>query len=206
MMLMCGQSNPVWHYWAGIYPGKVGVLVGPSYHRKLKMRPWMPYALDNDAWLAYRDKKEWGEALWVEMLQWARMTGQSPLWVLVPDVVANREATLENWEKYAPVAAKFGWPLAFAVQDGMTPDDVPHEAQVIFVGGSDSFKYPTLPLWTSRFSHVHVGRVNEVHRLLTCERLGVASADGSGWFRDTRRMGDLGNWVRGEIQPHPELL
>ncbi len=205
MMLMCGQSNPVWHYWAGIHPGRVGVLVGPSYHRKLKMRKWMPFALDNDAFISFTSGQPWNVALWREMLQWARMTGQKPLWTLVPDVVADREATLKNWTRYAPEAASFGWPLAFAVQDGMTPADVPSDADVIFVGGSDGFKYRTLPIWTDEFEDVHVGRVNEVYRLQTCQRLRVKSADGSGWFKDTRRMSDLERWMNDETEEHPEL-
>ena len=57
--------------------------------------------------------------------------GLSPRWVLVPDVVADREATLAKWEQYAPVAVRYGWPLAIAVQDGMTPADIPAGAEVI---------------------------------------------------------------------------
>lgn len=204
MMLMCGQSNPVWHYWAGIYPGRVGVLVGPSYWRKLKMRKWMPFALDNDAFIAYSRKQSWNHPAWSEMLQWAKMTGQKPLWVLVPDVVANRQETLSNWKKYAPEAAGYGWPLAFAVQDGMTPGDVPSDAAVVFVGGTTEWKWRSIPMWTKHFSRVHVGRVNEVYALQICERNGVESADGSGWFKDTRRMAALEAWMSG-IPETPEF-
>lgn len=206
MMLMCGQSNPVWHYWAGVYPGRVGVLVGPSYFKKLKMREWMPYALDNDAYSSFSNRTEWSEAAWKKMLQWARMTGQDPKWVLVPDAVADRAGTLKKWDRYAPELDEFGWPLAFAVQDGMRPSDVPAEAEVVFVGGSDDFKYRSLPMWTSRFERVHVGRVNEVHRLQTCQRLNVESVDGSGWFRDTRRLEQLTLWMRSQLQEHPMLF
>ena len=206
MMLMCGQSNPVWHYWAGIHPGKVGVLVGPSYHKKLKMRKWMPFALDNDAFIAFSKKTTWDVFKWREMLQWAKMVGQSPLWCLVPDVVANKEKTIQNWKSYSGEAADFGWPLAFAVQDGMTHKDVPKDADVIFVGGSDSFKYRSLPMWTEHFQRIHVGRVNEVAALQICERLGAESADGSGWFKDTRRMEALEAWMENKIQLTPNLI
>lgn len=206
MMLMCGQSNPVWHYWAGIYPGRVGVLVGPSYWRKLKMRKWMPYALDNDAYIAFSQKKEWSAPAWREMLQWAMMTGFKPIWCLVPDVVANRQATLDNWKIYALEASKYGWSLAFAVQDGMTPKDVPNEADVVFVGGTDAFKFRSLPIWVEHFQRVHVGRVNSIRDLEICDRLGAESVDGSGWFRDTSRMAALELWMANELEAEPSML
>lgn len=200
-MLMCGQSNQVWHYYAGRYPGKVGMLLGPSYFAKQAIRKWMPYALDNDAFTAWRNKTQWDKQAWEAMLQRAKLTGIAPLWVLVPDVVADRQATLESWERYAPIASKYGWPLAFAVQDGMTLSDVPHDAQVVFVGGTTEWKWRTLPMWAESGRRVHVGRVNELHRLWTCERLGVESVDGSGWFRgtDQGRQGRLIElWINGE--------
>jgi len=165
----------------------------------------MPYALDNDAFIAWSQKKEWNASAWREMLKWAKMTGMDPLWCLVPDVVANREATLANWKQYSPEAEKYKWPLAFAVQDGMTPQDVPANAAVIFVGGSDAFKFRSLPMWCKCFPRVHVGRVNEVKVLQICERLGAESADGSGWFRDTRRMPLLESWMDKTFLETPEL-
>ena len=60
--------------------------------------------------------------------------GGAPAWVLVPDKVGDRQATIELWEAWAPrVRAWYGWPLAFAVQDGMIARDVPSAAQVVFV-------------------------------------------------------------------------
>lgn len=191
MMMMAGQSNPIWHYAAGKWPGKVGLLLGPSYFKKQALRPWLPYALDNDAYTAWQKKKEWSEPAWLEMLQWARMTGYKPLWTVVPDVVANRRATLDNWIRYAPIVDEIGWPKAFAVQDGMTPDDVPGTAEIVFVGGSNSFKWRTLQLWTDNFKRVHVGRVNNIEKVWQCQDLGVESVDGTGWFRDPSREDKL---------------
>lgn len=100
-MLLCGQVNRVWHYWAGKYPGSVGVLIGPSYGRRVPVDKWMPFVLDNDAFKAWRDGTPWSLSAWREMLNWIRMTGQKPLWAAVPDVVTNREATIENWSIYS---------------------------------------------------------------------------------------------------------
>lgn len=201
MVMPANHSSSTIHYLAGKYPGRFGWLVGPTARFKTRLRSWMPYALDNDAYSAWTQKTKWDVEAWRSLLKWAKASGQAPLWVLVPDVVANREGTLDNWDLYASEAASFGWPLAFAVQDGMTPGDVPSNADVIFVGGTTEWKYAYLDLFTTRFKRVHVGRVNELRRLWTCQDLGVESVDGTGWFRDGqdgRRIDALHSWLADE--------
>ncbi len=189
MMLICGNSNAIWYHWSGKYfnQNKVGVLITPSYGKRVSVRSWMPFCLDNGAFTAWRDKKPWDAGEWREMLAWIRMTGLKPLWAAVPDVVADRKATLESWNLYADEIISLGWPAAFCVQDGMTPDDVPAVASVVFVGGSDRWKFPNLEMWTDRFPRVHCARVNAPEMFEACERLGCESIDGTGWFRDPSR-------------------
>ena len=197
MKMLCGQSNPLWHYAAGRHPGKVGLLVGPSYFKKQTIRPWLPYVLDNDAFTL---RENWDEAAWLRMLQWAKMQAHKADWVLVPDVVGDREGTLARWDQYAPTAAECKRPLAFAVQDGMTPDDVPNDARVVFVGGSTEFKWRTVEMWATHFPRVHVGRVNNIDRVWQCEDLGIESVDGTGWFKDPTRedkLPALESWLAG---------
>lgn len=196
------------HYWAGAFRGRIGWLVGPTGLPKTKLRPWMPFALDNDAFSAWSEEKEWDEAAWVAMMDSVRYSGFKPLWTLVPDVVADRVKTLQKWDLHAPTAAKYGWPLAFAVQDGMTPDDVPDEAEVIFVGGGTRWKWRFLPMWMKMGRRVHVGRVNELQKLIICENLGVESVDGTGWFRGTdggRQAQGLQRWIEGIENDQIEL-
>lgn len=190
-MLVCGQVNRIWHYWAGRHPGSVGVLIGPSYMHRVPIDKWMPFVLDNDAFTAWRDKKPWDKQAWEAMLKRVKMTRLEPLWAAVPDVVADREATMANWPIYAPTVKKLGWPTAFCVQDGMTPDDVPSDADVVFVGGSDGWKFPNLKMWTNHFPRVHCARVNAPEMIEACERLGCESVDGTGWFRDPSRPDKL---------------
>jgi hypothetical protein len=127
----------------------------------------------------------------------------APRWVLVPDVVADRDATLRKWDKYSQIAQQFGWPLAMAVQDGMTPEDLPDEC-VVFVGGTTKWKWDTVEMWASTNRRVHVGRVNEVEKLILCEKLGVESVDGTGWMRGTgggRQARALAEWLeQGKIR------
>jgi hypothetical protein len=191
MMLICGQVNRVWHYWAGRHPDSVGVLISPSYMNRVPIDQWMPFALDNDAFTCWRDKKPWNEKLWHDMLAFAAMRGHAPMWVAVPDVVTDRKATLESWKRHKDTVLKRGWKPAFCVQDGMTPEDVPAEASVVFVGGSDTWKLRHLHLWTENFPRVHCARINAVADIETCERMGCESVDGTGWFRDPSRKDKL---------------
>ncbi len=204
MMLIMGQSNRIWHYWSGKYPGSVGVLTAPSYGTKVPLDPWMPFVLDNDAFTCWRDSKPWDESAWREMLVRVRLTGLKPLWAAIPDVVANREATIKNWPRYAPVIEDLGWPKAFCVQDGMMPYDVPEDADVIFVGGTDGWKFPNLEMWTANFPRVHCARVTSQEMIEACDRLGCESIDGTGWFRAPDRPDHL-PMLKRFIEGHREL-
>lgn len=166
-------------YLAGRYPGRIGWLIGPSHWRE--PREWLPYALDNGRYAASQGK-EWSEALFLKMCEKASKS-YSPLWVVVPDVVGDRNSTLREWDKWASRLEQFGWPLAMAVQDGMTPDDVPQEAAVVFVGGTTTWKRRTLANWCKVFPRVHAGRIHNEKWLWRCHELGVESCDGTGWFK-----------------------
>lgn len=208
MMLICGQSNRIWHYWCGRYPGSVGVLIAPSYGSKVPIDKWMPFALDNDAFTAWRDKKPWDEVAWVKMLAQVRMKCLKPMWVAVPDVVGDRQGTLDSWDKYADLVPA-GWPKAFCVQDGMKPEDVPKQADVIFVGGTDGWKFPNLEVWTKNFPRVHCARVTSQEMIEACERLGCESIDGTGWFQAPDRADHLPmleRFIQGHRNGTPSFL
>jgi len=187
MMLLNGNTNRIWNFWCGRYPGKIGMLLSPSYYRRIPLDKWMPFALDNGAYSAWRDNKKWDESAWIEMLQHVKMSGLRPMWAAVPDAVGDRGRTLENWDKYNGEIKRFGWPLAFCAQDGMGVEDVPRDANVIFVGGTDRWKLPNLSVWTKHFPRVHCARINGVKKIEACERLGCESVDGTAWFREPSR-------------------
>lgn len=208
MVMPGNNSSRILHYWAGKYPGKVGWLISPPAS-KCKLSKWLPFALDNGAFGCWKNGVPFDAPAWRQLLQWVRLHRREPLWALVPDAVGDRLGTLRNWQIYSPEVAALGWHLAFAVQDGMTPADVPDSARVIFVGGTTEWKWRTLELWAKSFPHVHVGRVNSFHRLLKCEKLGIDSVDGTGWFRsseDGPRARDLERWLEGVRQEEPPML
>jgi hypothetical protein len=184
MVMPANNSSPVVHYWAGKYPSKIGWLCGPSSIGKTKLRNWIPFALDNDAFSAWDKGVEWSERAYFSMLDHVAKLRANPIWALVPDVVADKQATIKKWHDYAPRVRKYGWPLAFAAQDGMTPADVPVDADVVFIGGTTDWKWKTFPAFTDAFPRVHIGRVNSIDKLWLCEDFGVESVDGTGWFRD----------------------
>lgn len=188
------------------YPDKIGWLQSPSSWKNPPNHVW--YALDNDAFGAFKNGTIWDEAAWIEMLQKASEVDHPPLWAIVPDVVGDLEATIRNYSKYEGAVDSYGFTKAFAVQDGMAPSDVPSSASVVFVGGTTEWKWRNLTMWTDNFPRVHVGRVR-MTKLMRCLQLGVESCDGTGWFRESqngRPARFLKAYLSGELQQHPELF
>lgn len=182
-MIVMPSNNSAMHlgWLAGRYPGRIGWLLSPKGWRR--PHHWMTYALDNAAFVAWVKNQPWDEAEYLALLQKAKNAPNGPAWVIVPDVVADRDGTLERWHLWAPRLAEYGWPLAFAVQDGMTQADVPSDASIVFVGGTTEWKWSTIKYWCEHNRRVHVGRVNGYGGLWKCHDAGAESCDGTGWFR-----------------------
>lgn len=170
-------------YLAGRFPGMVGWLVSPEGWRiPPTYLPNFPYALDNGVYGAWQNGREWEPGPLMKVLADVRMMKQKPLWLVCPDWVGDRDRTITLWREWSP-QLRGHCPLAFAVQDGMAPSDVPDDANVVFVGGSTRWKWDTVAMWARNFPRVHVGRVNSPARLRQCADLGVESTDGTGWMR-----------------------
>lgn len=169
------------------FPGKVGLLLSPGgFTDPLQL----PYALDNGRFAVWSAGREWSVKSFREFLDRVAALPRTPLWVAVPDVVADREATLGQWPLWARRLEVYGWPLAVVVQNGMTTDDVrgldPAPA-VVFVGGTTDWKWRSLPEWCRHFPRVHVGRVNGYMPLWSCKWAGAESCDGTGWWHEEQR-------------------
>ena len=195
------------HYLQGRYGG-LGLLLPP--HGLNGVFPHLPYALDNGAFSSWKNEEPWMEEKFRKALVYCYEAPRQPRWVVVPDVVTDAEATFRMWDEWAPIVSEKGFSLAFAVQDGMTPEMVNRsnvDPEVIFVGGSTEFKWSTLAAWTDNFPRVHVGRVNGLRDLMRCHKKGVESCDGTGFFRGRRgQLYELITYLRecGEgIEDHP---
>lgn len=184
MLMVSNQSRPEFHWAAGAHPGRIGHLFTAGAPRAVY--PWMPYALDNGGYVAYLHGRALDVAAFEKLLAWAARRVEKPLWVLCPDVVGDRSGTLALWREWSPRLREFGWPVAFAVQDGMTAGDVPSGAAVVFVGGTTRWKWRSVRGWCRDFPRVHVGRVNGEPALWTCVEFGAESCDGTGWWNKTR--------------------
>ena len=222
---MLGNDSHQWlHFLAGKYPNRVGWLVAPTTPGCKKKREWLPYAFDNGAWGAFVAGEPWDEKPFFTMLdenaedlsdaanvrdrKEYSISGEKllPRWVAVPDVVADKEKTLEKWDQFAPRLKEFGIPLAFVAQDGMTPADVPEGAEVVFLGGSHKWKWRNAETFCSLFPRVHIGRVNSVAKLRRAEQFGAESVDGTGWVRaGERRDGWRGVELFLSGEPDPQL-
>jgi len=186
------------------FPGRLAHLMTPGGWR----RPFMPYALDNGAFGAYLSGKPFNRVafgrLLAQALTWDGKGKANewypPLWVAVPDVVADARATIDAWAEWAPKLRPYGWPLAFVVQDGMVRQDVPEDADYVFVGGTLAWKWTWVPAFAAWFGkRLHVGRVNSPAALDWLDQLGVGSCDGTGWLRgDPRQLRGLVDFLADE--------
>ena len=207
MRVMCSNHSSTWYMnLCRKYPENLGWLVGPRCWKN--PRKDVAFALDNDAWGCFKNGTAYDFGAWHSFIERVRKTGIKPLWALIPDVVGNRDKTLEQWHMFSDyIRHGLGWPVALAVQDGMTQGDVEGcWPDVVFVGGTTEWKWKTAHEWCEHFPRVHVGRVRS-RRLPYSAAIGAESCDGTGWFRETTRgrpARQLEAWLENP-KPHPEL-
>lgn len=203
-MIVMPANNTGIHvgYLAGKYPGRIGHLYGTR--RPPGPFDYIPYALDNNRYIATTTGEEWDEKAYVETVE--RYTGHKlkPMWILVPDVVGDRDATLREWDVWAPRLEQYGVQLAMACQDGMTPEDVP-EGIVAFLGGTTEWKRRNISVFCNAIDRVHVGRINTEAWLWVAHKSGAESVDGTGFFRgDQQQLGGLLRYLEWSTNGHPQ--
>lgn len=180
MRIYIFNSGWLFGWLAAQYPSRMGWIMTPHGMKYPNER--IPYVFDNGVWSDYINDRKFDENKFWEKLR-LTISRQKPEWVVVPDMVSDREETIYRWEQYAPAMIDLKIPMFMAVQDGMNPNDVPKEASGVFVGGSTDWKWKNLKMWTENFNKVHVGRVNTYRMLNMANDCGADSVDGSGWFR-----------------------
>lgn len=215
IVMPANATGWLWHSMAR-ETGRIGHLFSPGAQRG--PFPWFPYALDNGAFSCWDmrancfDHDKWAtkEEEWRKLLIWAQFQDCKARWAIVPDVIGDGQATLQQWSKYAPTVQAAHIPLAVAVQDGMTRDDVRSlspRPDVIAVGGTTEWKWATVEMWARSFPRVHVLRCNSPQKLYELEAMGVESCDGTGWNRgDKTQTRGLEEWARQKAIPTAHYL
>lgn len=120
---------------------------------------------------------------WLEKIDALRKYKDTCLFIVIPDVIGDCLATLEQFHYYRNMVTDF--PVAFVSQDGIRnhTDRIPwSDFDCLFIGGSDEHKLGKEGGWIlneakKRGKWVHVGRVNSVSRILKFWR--VDSWDGT---------------------------
>lgn len=181
MIYLSGCTAP--SYEQAIINMGVGLLIQPKTYAPKRVLPFGTWAADNGC---YPPENPWSCAKWARMLGAIEDAQLSwPLFCLVPDRPFDHEGTLRRWERYAPVVVAFGYPTAFAIQDGATVETVPwDQLDVAFLAGTTGWKcgepaYEMALEARNRDKWVHMGRVNSWERLDWASRIGCDSADGT---------------------------
>lgn len=105
--------------------------------------------------------------------------------MVAPDVVGDHEETLCLFWEWLTLIRRYGYPVAFVLQDGVTLETVPFGSiQALFIGGSTDFKKSELVQEIvaeakRRGKWVHMGRVNSKRRATYAKSILCDSTDGT---------------------------
>lgn len=166
------------------YWDHVGVLFSPERKR---FYPTVPYAIDNGAYGAWLKGEDFNAGLFQKVLHDFSGKGYK-LFAVCPDKVNDRAATMRMWDTWHPLLLREGWPSAFVFTNGMTIEDIPDNADYVFIGGDNEFKEWAITQIPRIKQPVHVGRVNHHSRLWKSHNYGAFSCDGTGWFRGDKHQ------------------
>ena len=159
-----------------------GMLLQPKSWRK----PHGVYACDNGVYAAWIKGRGWDQQMHNDYLRMLAKISRDnlPLWVLLPDAVANWHRTVELARIYLPIIRQAGLAVAIALQDGCSFEQaLEFTPECAFVAGSDRWKEdnvaPACSFFRPKGISVHVGRVNTRRRLIICQIAGADSVDGT---------------------------
>jgi hypothetical protein len=171
------------------YPSRMAMMHAPHSWKNGDV----PYALDNGRFAATTKGKKWEERKFERICQVAKEYDRDPMFVVVPDVVGDFDETRREWDRWTASSwlIEYEFELAFVAQDGCTPDDVPANADWVFVGGSPRWKLSNIYRFCRSNKKVHIGGVNTGRKLWLSHKSGATSCDGTGWTR-----GDPKQWTQ----------
>ncbi|MGO8906753.1 MAG: hypothetical protein ACLQMH_14210 [Solirubrobacteraceae bacterium] len=165
----------------------LGRLVTPRHFCSLNEHAEWPWAADNDCFQALDP-----DAYSAMLDALVGMPGRC-LFVTVPDIVANADATARLFEVWWRALARRGLPSALVAQDGLEHLErwlsmTWPRIDALFIGGSTDWKLgPSAEALVaeakSRGKWAHMGRVNSARRIRYAASIGCDSVDGTKWVR-----------------------
>lgn len=145
------------------------------------------WAFDNGAFGAWRKGLPFDFPAWLRALDKVAVVaeGSAPLFVVVPDVVADHDRTAEMWGRWSGEVLGRGLRPAFVLQNGCRDfAQVPVDAGAVFIGGDDVYKLgpdAARVCWQAQGAGcwAHMGRVSSEKRFRRAIAMGCDSADGT---------------------------
>jgi hypothetical protein len=184
MLLLVTQGTPQMRQHA--HPS-LGRLLTPRRYPNLDGMAGLQWPADNDCFQGLDGRR------WRTMLGAIQDASGRCLFVVVPDKVADAEATAAMFEHYHGEVRRRGLPLALVAQDGL--EHMPGwlartwpRIDALFIGGGDDFKLGPAAASIAaeakrRRKWVHMGRVNGEQRIRYAASIGSDSIDGTKWVR-----------------------
>lgn len=176
---------------------ELGVLVQPGTMDLLpdaaRARSW---GCDNGCFVELKGGT-WDRSRFERALERCPRGAGGPLFVVAPDRPGDHRATLERSAPWLERIRALGLPAAFAAQDGieLELEELDWSSfDVLFVGGSDSWKYRRRGTVNAHLSPIvvellararargvptHVGRINSGAMYRSCDRAGATTCDGN---------------------------
>ncbi len=199
MINFCQTSADWVHKYHGLHAVHAGLLRTPhSGHLVEKaLELGMPWAMDNGCFTPApkagkkkpkisKEREQYGYEPSKIIGMMRRFQGFPDCkFMVAPDVVCDHESTLLLFRAWLGTIQRFGFPVAFVLQNGVSVETVPWGSiAAIFIGGDTAFKYSDtvreiVKEAKRRGIWVHMGRVNTFERIRYAKSIGCDSADGT---------------------------
>lgn len=161
---------------------------GQSIYRAVEMG--IPWAADNDGFGFWSRGEPYNPKPLLKWLPRWQDYADSCLFVVAPDILTNACATLQTFWLWRDIIAAYGYPVAFAVQDGI--EDYPPPwgyFDALFIGATNRTKYSRHVAELVRGAKarglwVHNGRVNGLSAVRYSKTIGCDSFDGTGFTHE----------------------
>jgi len=165
----------------------------------------VPWAADNDAYGYWKRGELYNPKPLLKALESWRAYNQQCVFVVAPDVLTNAKATLQNFWYWRDIIRAYGYPVAFAVQDGIEKYPPPWGYfEVLFIGATNRVKYSDhvrnlVQEAKGRGLWVHNGRVNTPFYISRSYEMGCDSFDGTLFSRVNYEVVRVLPYHRGDV-------